>query len=167
MLLVLVWALGAHYLWTDRSASYDRTFFGTFRLEALRYVESNMLSLITTPDLESVQVGILFGSFHLFNGQPNLGFGVLGGTIKTAQLLGLHRGFWKSPTDGPNGNAHAYVWWALEIFEKSVRMLHSVDKTFAKCHIDTPPLLSDAHAGLTIPIAMYLKFSSPPVLSLT
>lgn len=118
LLLSLVWALGAHYLWTDPSAPYDRQFLATFRLEAFQYVESNVLSLMSNPDLESVQIGILLGSFHLFNGQPNLGFGVLGSTIKTAQLIGLHRGFPRSTAGKVNSNAYTEVWWALEIFEK-------------------------------------------------
>lgn len=70
------------------------------------------------PDLESVQVGILLGSFHLFNGLPNLGFGILGSTIKAAQLIGLHRGFPTYAADHSTSNTCAQVWWALEIFEK-------------------------------------------------
>ncbi|KAF2169664.1 hypothetical protein M409DRAFT_20079 [Zasmidium cellare ATCC 36951] len=118
VLLVLVWALGAHYLWTDPSAPYDHQYLANFRLQAFSYVESRWLHLLSHPNLETVQVGILFGSFHLFNGLPNLGFGILGSTIKTAQLIGLHRGFPRTPAYGHDRNTCTKVWWALEIFEK-------------------------------------------------
>jgi hypothetical protein len=118
VLLSLVWALGAHYLWTSGSVGYDLEFLDSFRSSAFQYVESNILQLMAHPDLESVQVGILLGSFHLFNGLPNLGFGILGSTIKTAQLIGLHRGFPRSQADGSSTNMHVRVWWALEIYEK-------------------------------------------------
>lgn len=120
LLVSLVWALGSHYLWMDPSAPYDFDFLAGFRAQAFRYVESSILSLMSHPDLESVQVGILLGSFHLFNGLPNLGFSILGSTIKAAQLLGLHRGFCGSDTDSGSVNNRAQVWWALEIFEKCV-----------------------------------------------
>lgn len=118
LLVSLVWALGSHYLWTDPSAPYDHETLATFRAEAFRYVESSILALMANPDLESVQVGILLGSFHLFNGLPNLGFSILGSTIKSAQLLGLHRGFPGSDADRESLHNRVQVWWALEIFEK-------------------------------------------------
>lgn len=121
ILVCLVWALGAHYICTDPSAPYDLSFLATFRDESLAYIESRMLSLMASPNLESVQAGILFGSFHLFNGLPNLGFGILGSTIKTAQLLGLHRGFPRSMDNHNRTDAYIKVWWALEIFEKYAR----------------------------------------------
>ena len=119
-LMSLVWGLGAHYLWTDPLAQYDRGFLATFSQDTLQYVESNFLLATAHPDLECVQIGILLGSFHLFNGSPNLGFGILGSTIKTAQLLGLHRGFHRSSTMGTGLASCTKVWWALEIFEKYV-----------------------------------------------
>lgn len=117
-LLVLVWALGAHYLWTDPFAPVDRDALALFRSQALEYVGSKYLSLLSQPTLETVQVGILLGSFHIFNGQPNLGFGILGSTIKTAQLIGLHRGFPRSSSNERNSGESVKVWWALEIYEK-------------------------------------------------
>ncbi|KAI5365011.1 hypothetical protein Slin15195_G045490 [Septoria linicola] len=97
------------------SAPYDLRFLATFRDESCAYIETRMLSLMASPDLESVQAGILFGSFHLFNRLPNLGFGILGSTIETAQLLGLHRRFSRSASER---DTYIKVWWALEIFEK-------------------------------------------------
>lgn len=118
VLISIVCGLGAHYLWSDPSSPWDRNFLSTFRLQALQHVESRFLSLLSHPDLEAVQIGILLGSFHLFNGLPSLGFGILGSTIKTAQLIGLHRGFPVPTAQGQDLNACAKVWWALEIFEK-------------------------------------------------
>lgn len=137
VLLCLVWALGAHYLWTDPAAPYNHEWLATFRNQALQYVEGRWLHLLSHPDLESVQVGILLGSFHLFNGLPNLGFGILGSTIRTAQLIGLHRGFPKASTPGHDRNTCAETWWALEIFEKYVELITSVAAALMRgslCH---------------------------------
>ncbi|KAK5057819.1 hypothetical protein LTR84_011820 [Exophiala bonariae] len=67
---------------------------------------------MANPTLEAVQIAILLGSFHLFNGSPYLGFAIFGSGIRCAQAIGLHR--------QPRGSTaeSCKVWWALEIADK-------------------------------------------------
>lgn len=118
LLALLVCALGAHYLWTDPETSLDKESLLSTKRALLAELERNFFAIISQPDLEAVQILILLGSFYLFNGRPNVGYGLLGSVIKIAQLLGLHR---KAPRVWPGDHdrdSQIKVWWALEIFEK-------------------------------------------------
>jgi hypothetical protein len=116
--MYLVWGLGAHYLWTNPDTRTDIQLLDHIRLSVIRHVEAHLLVLAAQPDLETVQIGILLGSYHILNGAPNVGFAILGSTIKSAQLIGLHRSPTISHRSPWNKDACAEVWWALEIFEK-------------------------------------------------
>lgn len=114
----MVLGLGAHY----RSAA-QRTGEGegidVLRSEIFNHLESIFLKVVAVPSFETVQIGILYGSYNLFNGYPNLGFGILGSTVKIAQVLGLHKSSTPNRRDRKEGDQSAsIIWWALEVFDK-------------------------------------------------
>lgn len=117
-LVCLIWGLGAHYLWTNPDTQIDPQLLEYLRLRSIQHTEANLLAIASQPDLETVQIGILLGSYHLLNGLPNVGFAILGSTIKSAQLIGLHRSVPSSHQSAWGRDICAKVWWALEIFEK-------------------------------------------------
>lgn len=93
------------------------------RSEIFQHLESIFLRVVSVPSLDTVQIGILFGSYNLFNGHPNLGFGVLGSTVKIAQVLGLHKGRTTIVKEQNRTDQSAcIVWWALEVFDKYSRL---------------------------------------------
>lgn len=119
-------ALGAHYLLTDPDTGLDRTSLNAIKTNFLKELEVQFFAIISEPDLETVQILVLLGSFYLFNERPNVGYGLLGSGIKIAQLLGLHRTSTRIRTDVSNQDSQIKVWWALEIFEKLVRQKRAV-----------------------------------------
>jgi hypothetical protein len=116
-LMSLVWGLGAHYLWTDPAVRETMPSLDYLREQALRAADAAFFQAIRDPDLTSVQIAILLGSFYLFNGSPYLGFGILGAGTKCAQAIGLHRqrALGRQTTDTQNA---CRIWWALEVFDK-------------------------------------------------
>lgn len=68
--------------------------------------------IVSNPTLEAVQIAVLLGSFHLFNGSPYLGFSMIGAGVRCAQAIGLHR-----QSRGSTAESRT-VWWALEIADK-------------------------------------------------
>lgn len=89
-----------------------------FSETVLTRVEHNFCRIIGSPNVEAVQVCILLGSFHLFNGRPTVGLGILGSGVKIAQIMGLHReSMWKG-VSGINRELRRRSWWALEVFDK-------------------------------------------------
>lgn len=118
LLIQLVCALGSHYLLTDPETSIDKTTLNDIKLTFLTEIERQFFAIVSEPDLETVQILILLGSFYLFNERPNVGYGLLGSCIKIAQLLSLHRASTRISTYASNQDSQIKVWWALEIFEK-------------------------------------------------
>ena len=116
----LVWGLGAHYLWTDPTIRETMPILDYIRKEAIGAVDAAFFRVIGTPDLVTVQIAILLGSFYLFNGSPYLGFGILGSGVKCAQAIGLHRQKRHLTLDPGNAQRPCRIWWALEIFDKHV-----------------------------------------------
>ena len=64
----LVLGLGAHYSSLDRSAGADEPSLRRFAETILTRVEHKFCCVIGSPNVEAIQVCILLGSFHLFNG---------------------------------------------------------------------------------------------------
>lgn len=84
--------------------------------ELRRIVEGRMLQLLGQPSITAIQTCILLGSHHVYHGQPNLSFSLLGATIKMAQALGLHR-------HSSRGDAHIMeerkrVWWTIYTWDR-------------------------------------------------
>ena len=118
-LVIVALALGAFYV-SPGTSTLDVAESRQLSSALLSQVEHSFLDLIDMSGIEAVQICVLMGSFHLFNGKPNSGFGILGSGIKLAQTLGLHRRsrFFKSSEHA--AESRTYTWWALEIFDKYV-----------------------------------------------
>ncbi|KAK9429586.1 fungal-specific transcription factor domain-containing protein [Lipomyces doorenjongii] len=97
----LALGLGAHYSSLGRSTGQDESSLRQLSETVLTRVEHNFCR-----------------SFHLFNGRPTVGLGILGSGVKIAQIMGLHReSMWKGVSD-INRELRRRTWWALEVFDK-------------------------------------------------
>ncbi|GKZ81461.1 hypothetical protein AnigIFM56816_005982 [Aspergillus niger] len=98
-LVRLVLGLGAYYGSLD-ALDADAGSMKQLSQDLLMQIEQNILAIIDLPSLETVQISVLLGSFHLFNGRPNAGLMTLTGGLKTAQVIGLHRELkWRGLSD--------------------------------------------------------------------
>lgn len=80
-LLSLVWGLGAHYLWVNPETSSNLPISTSIRSAMIQVIDLAYARIMSNPTLEAVQIAILLGSFHLFNGSPYLGFAMFGSGI--------------------------------------------------------------------------------------
>lgn len=115
----LVWGLGLHYLWVNPDTSSSLPVNSSTRFAMLQVIDLAYARIMANPTLEAVQIAILLGSFHLFNGAPYLGFAIFGSGIRCAQAIGLHRQSRGSSSES------CRVWWALEIADKYVPVVCS------------------------------------------
>ena len=118
MLMSTVWSVTAHYLRRSTYTSVDLGILEALCQSSTRHLEQVFFRIISSPDLEAVQIGILYGSYNLFNGVPNLGFAILGSTVKIAQVIGLHRESLLQKIKVYDPEQCRRVWLALEIFDK-------------------------------------------------
>lgn len=119
-LLMLVLALGAHYSSLREPLDEHHRNLSVLSETLLTQIEYRFLQIIGCPNVEAVQVCVLLGSFHLFNGRPTVGMGVLGSGIKIAQVIGLHReAMWHNLSEVAR-ESRRRSWWALEVFDKYV-----------------------------------------------
>ncbi|KAJ8112241.1 hypothetical protein OPT61_g5351 [Boeremia exigua] len=116
-LIVLVLAISAFYDSLEQPAP-SSTVNKDLAPTLLRQTEQSFLDIINVPGIEAIQICTILGSFHLFNGRPNSGFGILGSAIKLAQNLGMHRqGLFRGSSDY-EVKSWTRSWWALEVFDK-------------------------------------------------
>lgn len=117
-LVLLVLALGAHYSSLSEPLGENLQSLSVLSEKLLTQIEYRFLQIIGCPNVEAVQVCVLLGSFHLFNGRPTVGMGVLGSGIKIAQVIGLHReSMWHNLSEVAR-ESRRRSWWALEVFDK-------------------------------------------------
>jgi hypothetical protein len=117
---MLVLALGAHYSSFSNSLADGQLGLPLLSESLLAQIEYRFLRIIGCPNVEAVQICVLLGSFHLFNGRPTVGMGILGSGIKIAQVIGLHReSMWQGLSDVAQ-ESRRRSWWALEVFDKYV-----------------------------------------------
>lgn len=115
--------LGAHYSLLGGSTGQDESSLRRFSESIFTQVEHKFCRIIGSPNVEAVQICILLGSFHLFNGRPTVGFGILGSGVKIAQIMGLHReSMWKG-ISSINRELRRRSWWALEVFDKYASLM--------------------------------------------
>lgn len=117
---LLVLGLGAHYSSLGRREPHGRSHMQQLSKDILGRVEQQFLRIISSADEEAVQICVLLGSFHLFNGRPTAGLGILGSGIKIAQVLRLHREGTISGISPARLESRRRSWLALEVFDKSV-----------------------------------------------
>ncbi|KAE8422206.1 hypothetical protein BDV36DRAFT_303394 [Aspergillus pseudocaelatus] len=122
-LVMLVLALGAHYSSLREPFDDHGQNLSVLSEKLLTQIEYRFLQIIGCPNVEAVQVCVLLGSFHLFNGRPTVGMGVLGSGIKIAQVIGLHReSMWHNLSEVAQ-ESRRRSWWALEVFDKLYRIM--------------------------------------------
>lgn len=119
----LVLGLGAHYFSLGRSPGEEEPSLQRFAETILARVEHKFCCIIGSPNVEAIQVCILLGSFHLFNGRPTVGLGILGSGIKIAQIMGLHRELMWKDISGIHRELRRRSWWALEVFDKYASLI--------------------------------------------
>ncbi|KAE8361971.1 fungal-specific transcription factor domain-containing protein [Aspergillus caelatus] len=138
-LVMLVLALGAHYSSLREPFDDHGQNLSVLSEKLLTQIEYRFLQIIGCPNVEAVQVCVLLGSFHLFNGRPTVGMGVLGSGIKIAQVIGLHReSMWHNLSEVAQ-ESRRRSWWALEVFDKYAAVAFG-----RPCSIDD----SDCNIGL-------------------
>ena len=119
-LVLLVISLGSHYSSFTMSLTQDTHSLQQLSERLLTQIEYRFLRIIGSPNEEAVQLCVLMGSFHLFNGRPTVGLGILGSGIKIAQVIGLHReSMWQGLSNVAR-ESRRRSWWALEVFDKCV-----------------------------------------------
>ncbi|KAL6235292.1 hypothetical protein BDW75DRAFT_230471 [Aspergillus navahoensis] len=84
--------------------------------ELLKLGESNLIELMDQPSVTAAQVLILFGSYCVYHGRPNLSFSILGATIRISQAVGLHR----EPSRGTieDNEERKRVWWTIYTWDR-------------------------------------------------
>ncbi|KAK9365084.1 fungal-specific transcription factor domain-containing protein [Lipomyces kononenkoae] len=117
-LVLLVLSMGAHYLSLTVSAPEEKLDLQLLSRSLLAGIENRFLSIIGSPSEEAVQICVLMGSFHLFNGRPAVGLGVLGSGIKIAQVIRLHRDSIQPGASESGLESRRRTWLALEVFDK-------------------------------------------------
>ncbi|KAE8378968.1 fungal-specific transcription factor domain-containing protein [Aspergillus bertholletiae] len=151
-LVSLVLALGAHYSSLPDSLTDHHQSLSVLSEQLLTQIEYRFLQIIGCPNVEAVQVCVLLGSFHLFNGRPTVGMGVLGSGIKIAQVIGLHReSMWHNLSDVAQ-ESRRRSWWALEVFDKYAAVAFG-----RPCSIDD----SDCNIGLVTDVGETSPRQSP------
>jgi hypothetical protein len=118
-LVLLVLGLGAHY-GSLNALGADADSLKQLSGDLLTQIEQRLLAIIDSPNLETVQICVLLGSFRLFNGRPNAGLVTLAGGLKIAQVIRLHR---ESKWPGLSvvlRESRRRSWWALEVADKHV-----------------------------------------------
>ncbi|KAL2857030.1 fungal-specific transcription factor domain-containing protein [Aspergillus pseudodeflectus] len=117
ILLAVVLGMGAWYRSQRRNP--DQTDNGDWRqLSAglLKLVESYLIEMMDQPSVTAAQICILFGSYCVYHGRPNLSFSLLGATIKISQAAGLHR----EPSSGnvEDNEERKRVWWTIYTWDR-------------------------------------------------
>ncbi|KAL2837563.1 hypothetical protein BJY01DRAFT_42004 [Aspergillus pseudoustus] len=121
-LVLLVLGLGTHYSSLNAHGA-DADSLGQLSENLLIHVEQRFLTIIDSPNLETVQICVLLGSFYLFNGRPTTGLVILAGGFKIAQVIGLnHESKWRGLCDVLR-ETRRRSWWALGVADKHVSWL--------------------------------------------
>ncbi|KAL4767753.1 fungal-specific transcription factor domain-containing protein [Aspergillus nidulans var. acristatus] len=117
LLLAVVLGMGAWY--RSQKEPRDLTDNDKWRrlsTELMKLVESHLIELMDQPSVTAAQVMILFGSYCVYHGRPNLSFSILGATIRISQAVGLHR----EPSRGTfeDNEERKRVWWTIYTWDR-------------------------------------------------
>lgn len=82
----------------------------------LKVVESSIVDIMSQPSVISAQVCILFGSYWVYHGRPNLSFSLLGATIRISQAVGLYRE--SSRASFQENEERKRVWWTIYTWDR-------------------------------------------------
>lgn len=117
ILLAAVLGMGAWYRSQRKAAAAtDNDNWRQMSAGLLKLVESCIVELMDQPSVTAAQIFVLFGSYCVYHGRPNLSFSLLGATIRISQAAGLHR-------DPSRGNfeekeERKRVWWTIYTWDR-------------------------------------------------
>ncbi|RAH76558.1 hypothetical protein BO86DRAFT_451583 [Aspergillus japonicus CBS 114.51] len=99
-------------------------------------------NVMDQPSVLAIQTCILFGSYHVYHGRPNLSFTLLGATIKMAHAIGMHREPRRGDIDDIEERKR--VWWTIYTWDR-----------FASITYGTPLGINDKDCNLSMPADIY------------
>lgn len=116
ILLAVVLGMGAWYRSQRKAAAATDNEWRQMSAGLLKLVESYIVELMGQPSVTAAQICILFGSYCVYHGRPNLSFSLLGATIRISQAAGLHR----DPTRGSfeEKEERKRVWWTIYTWDR-------------------------------------------------
>ncbi|KAL5342236.1 fungal-specific transcription factor domain-containing protein [Aspergillus crustosus] len=117
ILLAVVLGMGAWYRsQRNKNVLSDNPDWRQMSTELFKLVESHIVELMGQPSVTAAQICILFGSYCVYHGRPNLSFSLLGATIKISQATGLHR----DPSRGTfeDHEERKRVWWTIYTWDR-------------------------------------------------
>ena len=114
-LLSMVLCMAAWYrsAWTVQGDSAELNLWSA---DLLKIVESRLVQLMDDHSIPAIQTCILLGSHYVYDGRPNLAFGLLGATIKMAQAMSLHRNSVRGSSDDIEERKR--VWWTIYTWDR-------------------------------------------------
>ncbi|KAL4899230.1 hypothetical protein BDW74DRAFT_183973 [Aspergillus multicolor] len=139
ILLVVVLGMGAWYRSQKELCNLtENDDWGRMSNELLKLVESHLIELMDQPSVSAAQTLILFGSYCVYHGRPNLSFSILGATIRISQAVGLHR----EPTRGSfeDNEERKRVWWTIYTWDRfaSITYGRPLGINDRDCNISSP-----------------------------
>ncbi|RHZ59276.1 fungal specific transcription factor domain-containing protein [Aspergillus thermomutatus] len=143
LLLAVVLGMGAWYRSQRRTTDLtDNGDWQQLSADLLKIVESHIVELMDQPSVTAAQICILFGSYHVYHGRPNLSFSLLGATIKISQAAGLHR----EPSRGnfEDIEERKRVWWTIYTWDR-----------FASITYGRPLGINDKDCNLNMPADIF------------
>ncbi|KAL4996689.1 fungal-specific transcription factor domain-containing protein [Aspergillus recurvatus] len=140
-LILLAVALGMGAWYRSQKEPKELTDNGDWRrmsTDLLKLVESHLIELMDQPSVTAAQVLILFGSYCVYHGRPNLSFSILGATIRISQAVGLHR----EPSRGTfeDNEERKRVWWTIYTWDRfaSITYGRPLGINDRDCNISSP-----------------------------
>ncbi|KAL5355977.1 fungal-specific transcription factor domain-containing protein [Aspergillus floccosus] len=156
-LVLLALGLGAHY-GSLAAQGADADSLRQFSSDLLTQIEQRLLAILDLPNLETVQICVLLGSFHLFNGRPTAGLVTLAGGLKIAQVIGLHQeSKWRGLSE-VSRESRRRSWWALEVADKYAAVAFGRPCTVDDFHCDVASvsdIKTDGHTSRQGPLLEY------------
>lgn len=116
ILLAVVLGMGAWYRSQRTAVAAGDNDWRQMSAGLLKLVESYIVELMDQPSVTAAQICILFGSYCVYHGRPNLSFSLLGATIRISQAAGLHR----DPSRGSfeEKEERKRVWWTIYTWDR-------------------------------------------------
>ena len=117
---------------------------GRWKDEILTALKTSLLDIVALGSLEAVQTCILLGSYHLYQGEPELAWPLCGCGLRIAQALNLHRRMnTTSEASEHIDSIRRRCWWAVYEIETFCSMLYGFPLSISDPDCDVA--LLDAH----------------------
>jgi hypothetical protein len=143
LLLAVVLGMGAWYRSHRRTSDFtDISELQRLSADLLKIVESHIVDLMDEPSVTAAQICILFGSYHVYHGRPNLSFSLLGASIKISQAAGLHRELLRGSFEDIEERKR--VWWTIYTWDR-----------FASITYGRPLGINDKDCNLNMPADIF------------